>query len=238
MSHIQTYIADLQRVIAQLDTHAIDAVVGCIEAAYLRDARIFVCGNGGSAATASHFATDLCKGTTFNLENHLKALTAKPARPINDTDGAADGGRTPRLSPDVVSEVRRIRAMALTDNMALMTAWANDTAYEHVFAEQVRALAGRGDVLILISGSGNSPNVLRAAAQAKAQQVTTIGFTGFQGGKLAPAVEYNINVPADCIEQVEDVHMSVCHMIATNVRALIRAYYTARAANVGYYDAP
>jgi D-sedoheptulose 7-phosphate isomerase len=101
---------------------------------------------------------------------------------------------------------RRVRALALTDSVALQTAWANDNGYHTVFAEQLAVHARPGDIVIAISGSGNSPNVLRAVEHARALGLTTIGFCGFDGGRLADLVDHAVVVPASCIQVVEDAH--------------------------------
>lgn len=146
---------------------------------------VFTLGNGGSAATASHFACDLAKGTIV------------PGGP-------------------------RFRVIALTDNVPLIMAWSNDVSYESVFAEQLYNLMGRGDVVVAFSGSGNSPNVLRAVALARQQGGITIGFSGFDGGKLSHMVDVPVVVPCYCMEQVEDVHLILCHLMATVLRQRLR----------------
>jgi D-sedoheptulose 7-phosphate isomerase len=104
------------------------------------------------------------------------------------------------------------RAMACTDSMPLVTAWANDTEYAGVFAEQVRTWAEPGDVVLAISGSGNSPNVLQAVEVARGRGATTIGLSGFEGGKLAAMVDLPIIVPCDNMQRIEDVHMILGHL--------------------------
>jgi D-sedoheptulose 7-phosphate isomerase len=104
------------------------------------------------------------------------------------------------------------RAMACTDSMPLVTAWGNDTEYANVFAEQVRTWAESGDVVLAISGSGNSPNVLKAVEVAREQGATTIGLSGFAGGRLAELVDVPIVVPCDNMQRIEDVHMVVGHL--------------------------
>lgn len=107
---------------------------------------------------------------------------------------------------------RPFRAMACTDSMPLVTAWANDTDYANVFAEQVRTWAEPGDVVLAISGSGNSPNVLKAVGVAREQGATTIGLSGFEGGKLAAMVDHSIVVRCDNMQRIEDVHMVLGHL--------------------------
>ena len=107
----------------------------------------------------------------------------------------------------------RFRAIALCTSVALITAWANDTAYEHVFAEQLRNLVRAGDVVIAISGSGNSPNVLRAIELANEAGAHTIGLTGFDGGALRSVAREAIVVPCHNMQQVEDAHLVICHLV-------------------------
>jgi len=102
--------------------------------------------------------------------------------------------------------------------MPLVTAWGNDTAYEDIFAEQLLALLESGDVVIAISASGNSANVLKAVRMAKRIGATAIGFTGREGGKLQSIVDLCVAVPSDCIEQVEDAHLILEHLACTVIR--------------------
>lgn len=154
-------------------------------ACYRRGGTVFVLGNGGSAATASHFACDLAKGTR------------------------CEGARAFRVVP-------------LTDNLPLITAWANDAGYERVFVEQLAALVRPGDVVVAISASGHSPNVLAAADLAREVGATTIALTGRSGGRLHRRVDLAIRVPAGPIEQVEDAHLAVAHSLCVALRAALR----------------
>jgi D-sedoheptulose 7-phosphate isomerase len=124
---------------------------------------------------------------------------------------------------DLAKNTRRagwpgFRVIGLTDNMAILTAYANDDGYERVFAEQLISLVQAGDVVIAISTSGNSPNVLEAVEAANAHGATTIGFTGFSGGRLASLVQWNVHVDCSCIEHVEDIHLMLEHMICKSLR--------------------
>lgn len=175
---IRKYISEVSATLEGLPIENIAQVVKLLEEARLKAKRVFIFGNGGSAATASHFAADLSKGTISQ---------GKP----------------------------RIKAFALTDNIPLLTAWANDTAYENVFAEQLENFIERGDVAIGISGSGNSPNVLNGIKVARTKGATTIGFIGFDGGKLKEFVDIAIIVPNHNMKQVEDTHLLLEHVITT-----------------------
>lgn len=174
------YVVSLKNVLDRLPWAAVDQVLQVIEEAYQRRSQIFVIGNGGSAATASHMMNDLCKGTI----------------------GHKGDATWPRF-----------RVLALTDNVALMTAWANDTDYNHIFSEPLKTLAQRGDVLIAISASGNSPNILAAVEAAKQMGVKVVGLAGFGGGKLAKRADVAFVVASDEYGPVEDVHMILDHII-------------------------
>ena len=178
---IKKYISEVRATLEKLPIDNIALVVGLLEEARLKAKRVFIFGNGGSAATASHCAADFLKGT-------------------------------------ICKEKPRIKAFALTDNVPVVTAWANDTAYENIFAEQLDNLVEPGDIAIAISGSGNSPNVLNGIKVAKTKGATTIGFIGFDGGKLRELVDIHIIVPGDNIEQAEDVHLLLEHVITTCLR--------------------
>ena len=174
------YLADLKQVLDRLPLEGLDQAACLIEAAHAAGQQIFVIGNGGSAATASHMMNDLCKGT----------LGHKGDAPW-----------------------KRFRVISLTDNVSLMTAWANDTDFHHVFSEPLKNLAQRGDLMIAISASGNSPNVVAAVDAAKQLGVRIIGLTGFGGGKLAKMADAAIIVPSDGYGPVEDVHMILDHIL-------------------------
>src|SRR5918911_5675303 len=125
------------------------------------------------------------------------------------------------LSKNTVADgIPHLRCFSLTDNTPLLTALANDLGYEAIFAEQLReAHVQAGDLVIAISGSGNSPNVLAGVSVAAAAGARTVGMTGFRGGQLAPLVDVALVVPRTCMEIVEDVHLIVSHTITTTVRA-------------------
>lgn len=113
---------------------------------------------------------------------------------------------------------KRFRCVALTDNVESITAWANDAEYGRVFAEQLVNLAARGDVAFGISGSGNSPNVLRAMEAAQRLGLTRVGLTGMGGGKLPPLVDVAVVVPSNSMQHIEDVHLLICHLLTSYLR--------------------
>jgi len=177
MSFTESY---QQRTIEAIQAIDIAGVNQAIE--WFREARdagrnIFVCGNGGSASTASHFVCDVVKGASFERSS-------------------------------------RFRIMALTDSMATLTAYSNDVGYSCVFVEQLKNFAIPGDVVLAISGSGNSANVVEAVEYANRIGCKTIGLTGRSGGKLGEAAQLQIHVPAQHMGRIEDAHMVICHMIA------------------------
>ena len=175
-----TYFERYARVVSELPYADIERVVDVLIQAYEEGRRVFLFGNGGSAALASHFACDLGKGT----------ITAE-----------APG--------------KRFRVLALTDNIPLITAWANDTSYEHVFAEQLRNFIEPGDIAFGISGSGCSSNVLSALKLARNEQAVTVGLTGFKGGKMPPLCDFCMVIPSDSMQLIEDLQLGITHAIFT-----------------------
>ena len=113
---------------------------------------------------------------------------------------------------------KRFRCVALVDNVESLTAWANDTEYSKVFAEQLKGLAVAGDVAVGISGSGNSPNVLDACRAARNLGMTSVGLTGMGGGKLKELVDVPLVVPSNSMQHIEDVHLLVCHLLTAYLR--------------------
>ena len=176
MKHLTDYLQQLRQALDVLDLEQVAEVRERFAAARERDAQIFLCGNGGSGATASHLANDLGKGASLE-------------------------------------QTRRFRVIALTDNVPWMTALANDVSYDVIFAEQLRNLLRPGDLLLAISGSGNSANIIRAIEAAKELGVETIGWTGFGGGQLAQLADRSIVVDSHHMGRVEDVHTILMHLI-------------------------
>src|SRR5262249_35792070 len=114
-------------------------------------------------------------------------------------------------------ERKRIRILSLTDNTPYILAWGNDEGFERVFVEQLKNLATPGDLLIAISGSGNSPNVLRAVDWANSHGLRTFGCTGFGGGKLRPLAQQNLHVPIEDMGIVESIHLTVFHWVVDDL---------------------
>ncbi len=184
---VAAYFTTLAERLAALDAAAVERVGAALIATWRRGGTVFMAGNGGSAATASHFALDLSKTTL----------------------GSAGAGP-------------RIRCVALTDNVGLLTAWANDAAYEVVFAEQLRNLAREHDALVLISYSGASPNLLAAARAAHDLKVQVLALTG-PDAPLAELADVHLETDGPNAQVVEDLHLAVCHALTCQLREVLAA---------------
>lgn len=175
-TQIENYFRRLSNTIEALNTDEITEAVEVIKAAYEREATIYVFGNGGSAATASHFVCDFNKG---------------------------------------ISEMRdkKFNLVCLSDNTPIVTAIANDISYEDVFYFQLKNKLKKDDLVLAISGSGNSKNVIKAVEYAKEVGTKVVGITGYSGGKLKKLADYNMHVAIDDMQITEDIHMSFDHMM-------------------------
>ncbi len=182
---VLSYLEELSATIPKLPLPAIERMVAAFLQAYDRGRTIFLFGNGGSAALASHMTCDLGKGTA-----------------------PASG--------------KRLRAVALTDNVALITAWANDSRYEDIFAEQLENLLTPGDLACAISASGNSPNILAALRRARQAGAVTAGITGFQGGKMKSLCDVCVVVPSENMQIIEDLHVAIAHSVFRVLRQQIQ----------------
>jgi D-sedoheptulose 7-phosphate isomerase len=176
MEKIRAYLDEVSALVAALPVEHLDRTVERLLEAYDRGRQLFLLGNGGSAATASHLLADFQKCIYMA------------------------GGKT-------------FRAMAVTDSIPLITAWANDTHYDNVFAEQLRPWVQPGDLVIAFSGSGNSPNVLRAVQVARELGAWVLGLAGYEGGKLKDLADECIIVPCDNMQRIEDCHMVLGHLL-------------------------
>lgn len=172
------YLDRVCREIQGLDLGQLQAFSQLVEDAYHAGKFVFIIGNGGSGANASHLSEDLAKCTLRDFESQ-----------------------------------KRLKVLSLTDNTAGIMAWANDEGYDRIFVEQLKNLASPGDVLLAISGSGNSPNILKAVEWANAHEMKTLGITGFGGGKLKPLAHLNFHVGIDDMGIVESLHQVAFHWI-------------------------
>lgn len=198
IGNAQSYFACLSQTVRRLPFETIDRVSDLLLDAYENSRMIYVFGNGGSAALASHFACDLGKGT------------------IN-------------------SSKKRFRVLALTDNVPLMTAWANDSRYEDIFAEQLTNFIREDDVAFAISGSGNSPNVLNALKLARETKATTIGLAGYNGGRMKELCDICMMVPSENMQIIEDLHLCIAHALFSAVRRKLSAEDLSKSAAQGTY---
>ena len=177
MDSIAKYHRDLADTIRGIDTGGVRQAVSLFAEARENGRTIFVCGNGGSASSASHLVCDVLKGASFGRD-------------------------------------KKFRILSLNDNLPTLTAYSNDVGYDIVFSEQLKNFAQPGDVFLAISGSGNSPNVLRGIETATELGCKTIAMTGRDGGKLGPLAQLHLHVANSHMGRIEDAHMAMCHMIA------------------------
>jgi D-sedoheptulose 7-phosphate isomerase len=186
-SYSKSYFDYLKQIFDQIDLSEIKGFVEVILDARERGATIFFMGNGGSAATASHFANDLAFGT-------------------NDYD-------------------KPFKVMSITDNVPVLTALGNDYGYEEIFVRQLRVYAKKGDILVGISASGNSPNLLNAFEYALSADIKTVALTAFDGGKMKEIAKQGVHVPTGMKEYgpAEDAHMILDHLVGSYLMQLIKS---------------
>lgn len=179
---IAKYFQDLGALIPQLPYSDLSSILAVFLEAFAEQRTVFVFGNGGSAASASHMMCDMNKG-------------------MSD-----------------VNANKRPKVMALTDNVPLISAWANDCGYERIFSEQLKTFVKPRDVAFAISTSGDSPNVLLALKTAREHGALTVGLAGCQGGWMKELCDVCAIVPSDNIRVIEDIHHAMMHSIFTAVR--------------------
>ena len=183
MNTTDQYLSDFHRALDLLPLSNIEELIAWLHDARLNGNQVFIMGNGGSAATASHFVCDLAKSTR------------RPGWP-------------------------NFRVIGLTDNVAIISAYANDEGYENIFSNQLASFVRPQDIVIAISGSGNSRNVLRAIELARSCGAKTVALTGFDGGMLGRIVHLNVYIPCNRMEIVEDIHLMIEHMVSSALRQL------------------
>jgi D-sedoheptulose 7-phosphate isomerase len=174
----KNYKGIIDKTLNSLNDAEVENFLNLLIDAYRNDKFVFVIGNGGSAANASHLAQDLAKGT--------------------------------RHSPD---QKKRIKALSLTDNLPFVTAQGNDEGYDSIFEQQLRTFAKQGDYLVAISGSGNSPNIIKAVEWGNDNGLVTIGITGFDGGKLKKLAKHSVNVALNDMCTSESIHSIIFHYV-------------------------
>ena len=184
---IERYFRELSSLIPRLPYRSLTTIVDIFLRAFAEQRTIYVFGNGGSAASASHLMCDINKGAT-------------------DLDA-----------------VRRPKVMSLTDNVSLISAWANDYGYERIFSEQLKTFVRPRDIAFAISTSGDSPNVLLALETAREHGAMTVGLAGCKGGQMKTLCDVCAIVPSDNVQMVEDLHVAALHSIFTAVRESLHA---------------
>jgi D-sedoheptulose 7-phosphate isomerase len=177
----------IDSVLSKLDEHQIENFLNLLIEAFKNQKFIYVIGNGGSAANASHLAQDLAKGTRKSADQKI-----------------------------------RLKALSLTDNTPFITAQGNDEGYESIFEQQLRTFASPGDYVIAISGSGNSPNILKAIQWANENGLITIGVTGYDGGKLFKISQHKLHVPLNEMCTAESIHSIIFHYVILELRERIK----------------
>ena len=197
----RSYLRDLKKLIEVFPHDKFDSVVQCLLEAYKRNRLIFVMGNGGSGATASHFACDINKGACLSFSKKFKVI-------------------------------------CLNDNIPTMLAYANDLSYDDVFVEQMKNFFQPEDVVLAISGSGNSGNVLKAVSYAKENGGKTIALCGYSGGKLAELADISIVIHSDDMQKIEDLHMIVVHMLMQSLCLAVQDYHDSLLYKVSGIDSP
>lgn len=173
---VQSYLKAHYEISEAIDQETINIAIQLIKDTYLSGKKIFTCGNGGSASTASHYITDWNKM-------------------VNIYTG------------------RQFRGVSLCDNLGAITAYANDLCYDDIFIGQLKSLMEEGDLLVGISGSGNSPNVLKAVDHANNNGGRTLAIVGYDGGKLLPLAQHHVLVPSFDMQICEDFHLMFGHMV-------------------------
>ncbi|MBI2843160.1 MAG: SIS domain-containing protein [Armatimonadetes bacterium] len=194
--NIQSYLSGVQEVFSRLPLDEIQKAAREILRAFDEGKTVFTMGNGGHGSTAAHNVND--------LQKHLVSS--------DDRD-------------EIVVKGRRLRAMCLCDSISTLTGWANDAGYENAFAEQLKNWVQPGDVVIGITGSGNSQNIINAYKLAKEVGAVTITFGGAKKGNDEPYTDIYINVPTPNILWVEDVHMALAHLLTSVVREEVQRKY-------------
>jgi D-sedoheptulose 7-phosphate isomerase len=173
---IDRYIERLKDTLDRVSRPEIAAFMDLLLKALDQDRQVLIMGNGGSAATASHFACDFNKGLSYGKK-------------------------------------KRFRFICLNDNLATLSAYANDVGYEQALTEILKNFLRPGDLVVAISGSGNSPNVVRAVEYANANDGLTVGITGYDGGALRKAARHGVHVPIADMQVTEDIHMVLDHLL-------------------------
>ncbi len=200
---IVQYLSGLREVLSMLPVDELDRAANAIYRAFEEGKTVFTMGNGGHGSTAAHNVND--------LQKHLVSSDERDK---------------------VVVQGKRLKALCLCDSISTLTGWANDSGFEHAFAEQLRNWVQPGDVVIGITGSGNSQNIINAYKVAKEAGATTITFGGAKKGNDEPYTDIYINVPTPNILWVEDIHLALAHLLTSVVRDKVQEKYAETSQNI------
>lgn len=177
-SDIKKYYKELAETMKKLDYAEISKAMNALVECYENGGTVYVFGNGGSSATASHMVCDFNKGVSMKKS-------------------------------------KKFNFICLSDNTPILTAMANDISYDDVFSYQIERILNPNDLVLAISGSGNSKNIIKAVKCAKDQGVKVIGMSGYDGGQLFKMADYHLHAPINDMMKAEDIHMSFDHMMCT-----------------------
>ena len=181
MVFVENYLNDIKKALNKINIEDIKKISDMLFSAWQNEKKIFIIGNGGSATTASHFASDLSKGTVFGFYGKNE---------------------------------KRFMVQSLTDNIALLTAYGNDLGFEDIFAQQLKNILTQGDVVLAITCSGNSKNIVKAIEYANSMNAMTAGLLGFGGGKVKDMMDVNLVIESNHYGVVEDCHSILTHLIS------------------------
>jgi len=196
---IKDHTSGLREVFSRLPIDTIEEIIKVLLKAYEDGKKVITMGNGGHGSTASHLINDLAKHTVVSDKKDK-----------------------------VIVKGKRFKTLCLNDNMATLTSWANDVGYNDCFSEQLANWVEEGDVIIGISGSGNSENVLKAFEVARKSGAITIALTGYQGGKIKNIADICFIVPSNNISFIEDVHFSLTHLWCDIIRRILQRKYASK----------
>ena len=195
LDQLETYRAREIEVFQRLNLEDVNAVMNVLEDARIAQKHVFICGNGGSAATASHYAGDFNKGVNMGiLETYNHNRDSKP-------------------NAEKMTGLSLHNFECLSDNVPTMMAVSNDESYAEAFRFPLSVKMQKGDIIIGISGSGNSANIINAFDYAKKRGGTLIAIVGDDGGKMKKMADYSIHVDIDDMQISEDIHMILDHMM-------------------------
>ena len=197
MNHINKYLEETNEIIRDIDRNEINKFINILFDAWKNNKKVFTMGNGGSASTASHFASDLSK--TVANDSSMKEI----------------------------SSTKGFKAICLNDNPALLTAWVNDSGWDNAYSGMLSTHLDKGDVILLVSvhgGSGWSGNLVKAMEVAKQKEAKIVGLAGFDGGQMKKVSDSCVVVPKDSTPHTEGFHLVIQHLVIDRLMHLVRDY--------------